>query len=54
MPLGNAIGLLSLIGYALAITATLLLPETRGINLEDAGRPPAVDAPFVRTLEGSP
>ncbi len=39
MPLGAAIGAISLCGYALAILATLLLPETRGIALEDAGEP---------------
>jgi MFS family permease len=33
MPLGQAIGLFSLAGYSLAIIATLLLPETRGIEL---------------------
>ncbi|MBV8912928.1 MAG: hypothetical protein JOZ05_07825 [Acetobacteraceae bacterium] len=32
-----AIGILSLCGYALAIGATLLLPETRGIALDAAG-----------------
>ena len=37
MPLGQAIGLFSLAGYAVALIATLLLPETRGIALEDAG-----------------
>ena len=37
LPLGQAIGVMSLGGYALAIIATLLLPETRGIALEDAG-----------------
>ena len=36
MPLGWAIGILSLCGYALAIVATLLLPETRGLVLEEA------------------
>ena len=33
MPLGEAIGLLSLCGYLVTIVATLLLPETRGIAL---------------------
>lgn len=33
MPLGEAIGLLSLCGYLVTIIATLLLPETRGIAL---------------------
>jgi MFS family permease len=39
MPLGQAIGIMSLGGYALAILATLLLPETQGISLEEAGQP---------------
>lgn len=40
MPLGEAIGLLSLGGYLLSIVATLLLPETRGIALSaDADAP---------------
>jgi hypothetical protein len=39
MPLGQAIGIMSLGGYALAILATLLLPETQGIALEAAGQP---------------
>ena len=40
MPLGQAIGLLSLCGYLLTIIATMLLPETRGIALDaDAGTP---------------
>jgi MFS family permease len=37
MPLGEAIGMMSLGGYALAIGATLLLPETQGIALDAAG-----------------
>src|SRR3954469_10752662 len=37
MPLGEAIGLLSLGGYLLTILATLMLPETRGIELSAAG-----------------
>ena len=45
MPLGEAIGALSLGGYGLAIVATLLLPETQGIALEAAGMP---DARLVR------
>jgi len=45
MPLGQAIGLFSLVGYAVAIVATLLLPETRGIALEEAGRPAAAPLP---------
>jgi MFS family permease len=36
MPLGWAMGVLSLCGYALAIVATLLLPETRGLVLDEA------------------
>jgi len=38
MPLGQAIGIMSLGGYAMAILATLLLPETQGIALEAAGQ----------------
>lgn len=41
MPLGDAIAILSLAGYLLAIVATLLLPETRGKELTDS----AVDSP---------
>ncbi|HEY0179009.1 MAG TPA: MFS transporter [Dokdonella sp.] len=41
MPLGPAIGLFTLAGYGLAIVATLLLPETRGITLTSGGAPPA-------------
>lgn len=37
MPLGEAIGLLSLGGYLLTIVTTLLLPETRGIELSAVG-----------------
>lgn len=37
MPLGEAIGALSLGGYLLTIAATLLLPETRGIELSAVG-----------------
>jgi len=48
MPLGQAIGLLSLGGYALTIAAALLLPETRGIELAatmpDAERPASLGA----------
>ena len=40
MPLGQAIGLLSLGGYLLTIAATLMLPETRGTSLS-AGEPTA-------------
>lgn len=36
MPLHWAMGVLSLGGYALAVVATLLLPETRGLVLEGA------------------
>lgn len=36
LPLGQAIGLLSLVGYALVLIAIFLLPETRGKEL-DAG-----------------
>jgi MFS family permease len=34
MPLGEAIGLVSLVGYGLIIISVSLLPETRGKNLE--------------------
>lgn len=50
MPLGQAIGLLSLCGYLVTIVATLLLPETRGIALSaDADAP---DQP-VRLMEAN-
>ena len=32
--LAEAIGLIALVGYSIAIVATLLLPETKGLNLE--------------------
>jgi MFS family permease len=38
MPLGHAIGLVGLAGYFLAAIATMLLPETRGIDLHMAGK----------------
>jgi MFS family permease len=41
MPLGQAIGLFTLAGYSLAIVATLLLPETRGIVLVSGTEQPA-------------
>ena len=44
MPLGQAIGLLSLGGYLVTIVATLLLPETRGLAL-DAGLAAATGEP---------
>jgi MFS family permease len=37
MPLGEAIGGISLGCYVLAVVATLLLPETQGISLDTAG-----------------
>jgi MFS family permease len=37
MPLGEAIGLLALGGYLITILATLMLPETRGIELSLVG-----------------
>jgi MFS family permease len=37
MPLGEAIGGISLGCYVLAVVATLLLPETQGISLDKAG-----------------
>jgi MFS family permease len=47
IPLDEAIGVVSLIGYTLAIVATLLLPETRGISLSMGMRlaPGIADAP---------
>jgi len=38
MPLGEAIGVFALAGYVLAVIATMLLPETRGIDLHRAGQ----------------
>jgi MFS family permease len=49
MPLGRAIGLLTLAGYSLAIVATLLLPETRGIALVSGAAPPAPEPHVPRT-----
>jgi hypothetical protein len=37
IPLGEAIGLVSLGCYVLALIATLLLPETRGLKLSPTG-----------------
>lgn len=37
MPLGDAIGAISLGCYVLAVVATYLLPETQGISLDEAG-----------------
>ena len=37
MPLGQAIGAVSACAYLLAILATILLPETRGLNLSTIG-----------------
>jgi MFS family permease len=34
IPLGEAIGLVSLVGYGLIVVATTLLPETKGRSLE--------------------
>lgn len=45
MPLGPAIGLFTLGGYSLAIVATLLLPETRGIALTTGSVPSAQRVP---------
>jgi MFS family permease len=51
MPLGRAIGLFTLACYGLAIVATLLLPETRGIALVSgkAGPAPAPPASPAKT-----
>jgi len=49
MPLGQAIGLLALCGYLVAIAATLLLPETQGLDLHEAGSgagQPRLDEPL--------
>ena len=54
--LAQAIGLIALLGYSVAIVATLLLPETNGINLTpgigeaaDESGPPIVEAKQVRS-----
>ncbi len=54
MPLGQAIGIFSLAGYSLAIVATLLLPETRGITLVSGDAPPTRAAPSITTNTSSP
>ncbi len=49
MPLGQAIGLLALGGYLVTIAATLLLPETQGLDLHEAGsgvEQPCLDEPL--------
>jgi hypothetical protein len=40
VPLGEAIGIVVLSGFAAAAVATVLLPETRGIDLHLAGKRP--------------
>jgi MFS family permease len=45
MPLGKAIGAVSLVAYLLAITATILLPETRGLRLSADGGAPLTEGP---------
>ncbi|TIM63853.1 MAG: MFS transporter, partial [Mesorhizobium sp.] len=39
--LAEAIGLVALLGYSIAFVATLMLPETRGIQLTSGYEPPA-------------
>jgi MFS family permease len=57
--LAEAIGLIALIGYSMAIVATLLLPETKGINLapgfvREAGRADfSVTVPVVGSSQTS-
>jgi MFS family permease len=59
IPLGEAIGAFSLAGYGLAIVSTLLLPETRGIELSNTApatgaQPSAMAEPItVRRVSGS-
>ncbi len=52
MPLGQAIGLMSLGGYSLAIVATVLLPETCGTSLSAYAAAPPRSGQAVTT--GSP
>lgn len=40
LPLGQAIGVVSLCGYALIIVTAYLLPETKGIDLASLDKPP--------------
>lgn len=56
IPLGEAIGVVALAGYVLAVIATLLLPETRGIDLHKAGRtaPILAPEPALATAEARP
>jgi MFS family permease len=52
IPLGRAIGAVSLCAYLLAIGATLLLPETRGLRLAaDNGAPPEASTPYPGAIE---
>lgn len=54
MPLGEAIGILALGGYVLSIIATLMLPETRGIELRSAGTDmAAASTPVALPLAGT-
>ncbi|TIT72167.1 MAG: MFS transporter, partial [Mesorhizobium sp.] len=39
--LAEAIGLVALLGYSIAFAATLMLPETRGIQLSSSYEPSA-------------
>ncbi|MEN0108132.1 MAG: MFS transporter, partial [Pseudomonas sp.] len=43
--LANSIGTFCLVAYALSITAVLLLPETRGVRLEDVDAEVLADTP---------
>jgi MFS family permease len=54
LPLGQAIGIFTLAGYALAIIATLLLPETRGIALVSGSATPARAKPSITTRASPP
>ncbi|MBY5466442.1 MFS transporter [Rhizobium leguminosarum] len=49
--LAEAIGLIALLGYSIAITATLLLPETKGINLTASLEQAPEEAPSIAVAE---
>jgi MFS family permease len=53
VPLGQAIGTVSLACYLLAAAATLALPETKGISLEDAGKRDARPRLAVAGMSGA-
>lgn len=54
MPLGQAIGLMSLGGYSLAIVATVFLPETRGASLSAHAAVPSPSPSEQAVMTGSP